>query len=64
MDKQGKVLWSATYNAYGEATVAQTGQGSIVSRLRFPGQIEDEESGLYYNWHRYYDFRAGGYDRG
>uniref|UniRef100_UPI00112F0804 RHS repeat-associated core domain-containing protein n=1 Tax=Salmonella bongori TaxID=54736 RepID=UPI00112F0804 len=30
-------------------------------RLRFPGQYEDEESGLYYNRFRYYDCEAGQY---
>ena len=29
--------------------------------MRFPGQYENRESGLYYNWFRYYDCETGQY---
>jgi RHS repeat-associated protein len=59
------VVWSAQYNAFGQATIttptATDDKPVIESNLRFPGQIEDAETGLYYNWHRYYDPALGRY---
>jgi len=56
-DEQGTVVWSATYSAFGKATVT----GTITSNLRYPGQYYDEETGLHYNWQRYYDPAEGRY---
>ena len=48
----GAVVWSATYTFFGEATVE--GSSTITNNLRFPGQYYDQETGLHYNYHRYY----------
>ena len=64
-DKSGNIVWSAQYNVFGRATIttptATLDKPTINSGLRFPGQIEDAETGLYYNWHRYYDPELGRY---
>jgi RHS repeat-associated protein len=61
-DENGDVAWSAEYKAWGEAQVviseaAKT--AGINNPLRFQGQYFDEESGLHYNRHRYYDPEIG-----
>ena len=55
----GRVVWSATYNAFGEALVDES--SSVENNLRFPGQYYDEESGLHYNGFRYYHPQLGRY---
>jgi len=37
------------------------GLGAFTYNLRFPGQLFDAETGLYYNGHRYYDPQLGRY---
>ncbi|MDH3973937.1 MAG: RHS domain-containing protein [Deltaproteobacteria bacterium] len=58
-DSGGNVVWGARYTAFGEAVIEQ--QSTIENNLRFPGQYFDEETGLHYNWMRYYDPVAGRY---
>jgi len=57
-DGGGQVVWKASYNPFGKASI--TSQGPTFN-LRFPGQYYDTETGLHYNWHRYYDPDTGRY---
>ena len=56
----GAVVWSAKYSSFGEATVEVN---TVENNLRFPGQYFDEETELYFNYHRYYDYKTGRYLR-
>lgn len=57
-DEDGEIAWKAIYQPFGsvEITISE-----IENPLRFPGQYYDEETGLHYNWHRYYDPEIGRY---
>ena len=59
-DVNGTVVWSADYRPFGQADVTVN---TVANNFRFPGQYEDEETGLHYNWHRYYDPGIGKYLR-
>lgn len=58
VDASGRVVWAATYDSFGNIQVAVA---EIENNLRFPGQYYDEETGLHYNHHRYYDPKTGRY---
>ncbi|MDN2716997.1 PAAR-like domain-containing protein [Janthinobacterium sp. SUN120] len=51
-DAQGNVVWSGRYKAWGRLLYVE---GEIEQPLRFQGQYEDQETGLFYNRYRYYD---------
>jgi RHS repeat-associated protein len=57
--ENGSVVWQARYLAFGG--IPEILIEDIVNNLRFPGQYFDSESGLYYNWHRFYDPETGRY---
>ena len=57
--ENGGVVWKAQYQVFGKAEVDSS--SSVTNNLRFPGQYHDEETGLYYNWNRYYDPESGRY---
>jgi len=61
-DAAGDIVWEATYEAFGKATVDP--ESVITNNLRFPGQYWDEETGNHYNWNRYYDPGTGRYVSG
>lgn len=58
-DSGGTMVWEAVYHPYGQATVhaGSTAQNN----WRMPGQYFDAETGLYYNYFRYYDTETGRY---
>ena len=58
-DISGAVVWSATYDAFGKATV--DAGSTITNNLRFPGQYFDAETGWHQNWERYYSPDTGRY---
>ncbi len=60
VDNDGAVVWAAQYTAFGEAQIEVE---TVVNNLRFPGQYFDEETGLHYNWHRFYIPEMARYSR-
>ncbi|PLX45121.1 MAG: hypothetical protein C0609_03830 [Deltaproteobacteria bacterium] len=59
-DETGRVVWDATADAFGSTT---PWTHDVTNNLRFPGQYEDAETGLHYNYFRYYDPETGRYTR-
>jgi len=53
------INWSADYLPFGE--IYNELIVSPTNEIRFPGQYHDRETGLYYNWHRYYKPTLGRY---
>jgi RHS repeat-associated protein len=52
----GEVAWHAETNLWGARSTTTPEEGRAPTcPLRFPGQYRDEETGLDYNLHRYYD---------
>jgi len=60
-DDAGTIVWEASYKPFGEATINP--RSSVVNDFRFPDQFLDQETGLHYNYFRYYDPRMGRYVR-
>ena len=58
-DSSGNVVWEAIYYPFGNASVNPNSE--VVNNFRFPGQYFDTESGLHYNYYRYYDPNTGRY---
>jgi RHS repeat-associated protein len=55
-DSSGTVVWKATYDPFGRATVTT---GTVTNNLRLAGMYSDSETGLYYWGARYYDPKTG-----
>ena len=59
VDTDGRIAWHRTADLWGATITAPDAETDCP--LRFPGQYFDEESGLHYNLHRYYDPETGSY---
>ncbi|MFJ2974759.1 RHS repeat-associated core domain-containing protein, partial [Kluyvera sp. NPDC087067] len=60
VDSEGNIVWQAEYNEWG-SQLSENNPHSITQNFRLPGQQYDEESGLHYNRHRYYEPLMGRY---
>lgn len=60
-DANGDEMWKGDYNPFGKVKETLAEGISYQQDIRFPGQVSDRETGLYYNYHRYYDFNLGRY---
>ncbi len=52
------IAWKAAYTPFGQAV---TSVASVENPFRFPGQYYDQETGLHYNYFRYYNPQTGRY---
>ncbi len=59
-DSTGTPVWRAFYEAFGQAHL-DPGNTIAGFSIRFPGQYYDAETGLHYNFFRYYDPSIGRY---
>jgi len=53
VDESGEIAWRTRTTLWG--TTAWAASSTAYTPLRFPGQYYDPETGLHYNYHRYYD---------
>ncbi|MFC9503957.1 DUF6531 domain-containing protein [Streptomyces sp. NPDC057002] len=59
VDETGHIAWYSRTTLWG--TTTRNRDATATTPLRFPGQYEDPESGLHYNYFRHYDPETGRY---
>ncbi|WP_164764646.1 DNA/RNA non-specific endonuclease [Streptomyces lydicus] len=59
VDEQGDIAWRSRSTVWGATTHARG--ATALTPFRFPGQYEDRETGLHYNYFRHYDPESGRY---
>ena len=66
-DANRRVVWRWDRDAFGDLPADSDPDGDLTAtsmNLRFPGQYYDAETGLHYNWNRYYAPNIGRYIQG
>ena len=58
-DGEGKIVWSGDYSGWGKLTQESRLKLDIHQPFRLQNQYYDEETGLHYNFFRYYDPEIG-----
>ncbi|WP_448512498.1 RHS repeat-associated core domain-containing protein [Photorhabdus laumondii] len=65
LTEEGELIWAGRLLTWGEPerwpVLTLNDPRNLTCHLRFCGQYEDTESGLFYNHHRYYDRETGQY---
>ena len=64
LDENRTIVWRWDGEPFGLSRPDRDPDGDgkkVTINLRFPGQYYDSESGLHYNWNRYYDPKTGRY---
>ncbi|MFF8309527.1 DUF6531 domain-containing protein [Streptomyces lydicus] len=59
VDEQGGIAWRSRTTLWG--TTTRNRDATATTPLRFPGQYQDPETGLHYNYFRHYDPETGRY---
>lgn len=57
-DENQAIVWRAGQDPFGDSAPLLE---QVTFNVRFPGQYYDSETGLHYNWNRYYDPETGRY---
>ena len=58
-DEAGNIIWRGQYSAWGKLTEEEKINPHIHQPFRLQNQYADEETGLHYNFFRYYDAHCG-----
>ena len=58
-DGEGNIVWSGNYSGWGKLTQEERLKSDVYQPIRLQNQHYDEETGLHYNFFRYYDPEIG-----
>ena len=58
-DEEGNMVWRGQYSGWGKLLHEEKANNHIHQLFRLQNQYADEETGLHYNFFRYYDAHCG-----